>query len=123
MIKALAFGKKGLRGSSIVARFIKRIQEEKIMPVKFYNIEDEEAQPLIKKWLLYGFPLIVIIDDDYKRSKKHPGQWIDKRRDIIRADDIKKYPEYIWEKIKKMANKDFEWEDLQQKYLTGGRKC
>ena len=92
------------------------------MPIEVYNTKKNEGKDLIKKWNLWYFPVIVVIDTTYKSKKRKRSQnqslneWKDERRDEIHASTIEKYPDYVWEKLKRMARNDFTWKDLYDKY-------
>lgn len=111
-----------MKGATATTELIKRIQKEGIMPVETFNIRKGEGEDLIKKWNLWYFPVIVVIDTDYKPRKKTRSrkgdfdEWIDQRRDEIHASTIIEFPDYVWERLKRMAKNNFAWKDLYDKY-------
>ena len=105
-----------MKGAKAVTELIKRLREEKIMLVEVYNIKKAETRVLTKKWHLYDFPLLLIIDTEHKPEKRRSKKkdistgWIDERRIIFHADLIKDHPDYVWERLKKASHGIFTWD-------------
>jgi len=117
------FGAKRMKGATATTELVKRIRKEDIMPVETFNIKKGEGEDLVKKWNLWYFPVILVVDMDCKprkrKRKEDFDEWIDPRRDEIHASTIIQYPDYVWERLKRMAENNFAWKDLYDKYIGG----